>query len=166
MFDSSFSKRHIFIPARYRLASSLRIAWDTRHAGFHQLLCAVHAGSASGKPGTAAFHRAGEQSLGPRSDQLSRTSPREGRHSPRREPCAVKEVGEQEQTRWYAQDQDEADAPTPGGHSRSTEPQFARLPVPRLSGCTSDPGRFPDPRQRGAARRPHDADTIQQHQKQ
>jgi hypothetical protein len=41
----------------------------TRCAGFHRLLCVVHAGSAAGKPGNAASHLPGAQSPGPRSDQ-------------------------------------------------------------------------------------------------
>jgi hypothetical protein len=41
-------------------------------------------------------------------------SPREGEHSPRREPCVEEEVGEQQQIRSCAPDQDEGDAPVPG----------------------------------------------------
>ena len=71
----------------------------TRRASFHQLLCVAHARKVFGQRGNAMSHRPGEQSPDLRSDQLSRVSPREGEHSPRGEPCAVKEVEAQEQTR-------------------------------------------------------------------
>ena len=40
-----------------------------------------------------------------------------GAHTPRREPCAVGQAGWQEQIRWCARDQDEADDPAPGAGS-------------------------------------------------
>src|SRR6266567_4921552 len=89
----------------------------TRCAGFHRLLCVVHAGSASGQRGNAASHLPGAQSPGPRSDQLSRASPHEGECSPKEELCVVKEEEEQVQIRSCGSDQDEADVPVPGGGS-------------------------------------------------
>ncbi len=53
----------------------------------------AHAGAASAKPGNAASHRAGEQSLAPRSGRLSRASPPEEEHNPRGEPCVVEQTG-------------------------------------------------------------------------
>src|SRR2546430_190903 len=70
-----------------------------------------------GSRGNAVFHRAGEQSLALRSGQLSRASPPEGEHSPRRERRAVTEGGALTQIRWCAPGQDEADAPVPGAGS-------------------------------------------------
>ncbi len=112
----------------------------TPRADSHWLLGVAREGSASDQRDTAASHQAGGQSLVPRSDPLSRASPPEEEHILRAEPCAMKE-GELEKIRLCGSDQDEADAPVPGGGSRSTGPPPASTPVPRPSGCTIDLGR-------------------------
>ena len=137
----------------------------TPRAGCHRLLGVAHAGAASGKPGNAACHRAGEQSLGRRSGQLSRASPPEGKHSPRREPCAVTEAGWQEQIQWYAPGQDEADAPVPGAGSRPIARPPAITPAPRPSESTSDLGLARHPRLKAEAQRRRDADTARPHRR-
>lgn len=71
----------------------------TRYVGFHQLLCAVPVGSASGQQGNAASHLAGAQSPGRRSDRPSMLPPLRERHSQRQELRVVEVVGEQKQTR-------------------------------------------------------------------
>lgn len=74
----------------------------------------AHARKASGQGATQRPIRLERKVLAADSASASSTSPCEGAHSPRREPCAVKEGREQEQIRSCAPDQDEADAPTPG----------------------------------------------------
>jgi len=75
----------------------------TRCAGSRQLLCGVHAKSVSGLLGSEAFHQAGAQSPGQRSDRLSMQNPLLVGHSQRQERCVVEQVEEPEQTRSCAQ---------------------------------------------------------------
>ena len=91
----------------------------TPRAGSRRLLGGTHAGATAGQQDSAVSHRAGEQSLDPRSGPLSRISPPAGEHSPRQEPCAVQEVTGLVQIRSCGPARAEADAPTPGAGSRS-----------------------------------------------
>lgn len=100
----------------------------TRRAGSHQLLYGVHVQKVAGRRDNATFHQAGEESPGPRSGPFSRTSPHEEAHGPRRERCAVKEVGELGQIQSCVPDQDEADGPT----DSAEVPDPLRDPLPAL----------------------------------
>jgi hypothetical protein len=117
------------------------VCWlHTPHASCHRLLGVVHAGSASGPPGTAVSHRAEEGNLDQKSGQPSMANPHEGEHNLREEPCALQEVGEQEQIRSCVLDQDEADVPTPGASSTPIGIPPANTPVPRQSDYTNGRG--------------------------
>src|SRR5258708_1795079 len=93
--------------------------WPHRpRAGFHQPLGAVRVQPATDRQGNGASHLAAEQSLDPRSGQLSRAEPQLPVHIPVQDgPPVYAWVGEQEQTRSYARDQDAADDPAPGAGS-------------------------------------------------
>jgi hypothetical protein len=143
-------------------------------SSIHDAQAAVSALAAHGRQATALLdtgvsHRAGEESLAPRSDPFSRRWRWRVAHTQMRarvrRQSARRQAGWQEQTRSCGPDQDEADVPTPGAGSISIAPPLASTPDPRSSENTSDPGRSPDLHQPVQAQRPHDADTPRRHRR-
>src|SRR6266571_169069 len=97
--------------------------------------------------------------------RASCASPPEGEHSPREEPCAVRERGWEEQTRWCAAEWAQTDGPVPGARSRSIDRRFARLLVQPVHDCTSDRGPVRHLHRQAPVQKRHDAGRGPPHQR-
>jgi hypothetical protein len=143
------------------------------HADSHRPLDAAPGGEEAFLLDSGASHRAGEESLAPRSDPSSSRWPWWVNHIQSRAlmrldawQSARSAARWQAQIRWCVWASVPADAPVPGGGSTPIVPPPASTPAPRPSGCTTDRGRFPYPHLPEQGRKHRDADTPQRRQKQ
>ncbi len=141
-------------------------------ADCHRLLDAAPGHEAPGLLDSGGSHRAGEESLAPRSDPSSRRWPSWVDHTrtrvlmrPDAWQAARSAVGGQGQTRSCGGTSVPADAPAPGGGSTPIARPLASTPAPRRRGCTNDRGPTRYLHLTEQAQRRRGADRVRRHQR-